>query len=164
MINTLSAGGIFTAIGRDKRGNVLWEENFHNLITTEGLNHSNDVLFAGATQTAAWYIGAKGTGTAVLADTMASHAGWSEVTAYDEAVRQTFVETASSGGVTSNTGNLALITASSAITVAGLFLCSLATKGGTTGILLVAGDFSSSKTLATGETLTMGYTYTLANA
>lgn len=158
------AGGVFRAIARKKDGSVKWAEKFHNMLTTEGLNHAVDVIFSGATQTATWYIGAKGAGTVALTDTMASHAGWSEVTAYDEATRQAFVETAASGGQTSNTGNLAKITASSTITVAGLFITSNSTKGGTTGILLAAGDFASSKTLDAGETLDLGYNFTMANA
>ena len=66
----------------DKDGNVKWEENKKNLITTVGLNHILDTQFHAGTQNTTWYIGLKGAGTPVAADTMASHSSWAELTGY----------------------------------------------------------------------------------
>ena len=41
----------------DKDGNVKWEENKKNLITTVGLNHILDTQFHAGTQNTTWYIG-----------------------------------------------------------------------------------------------------------
>ena len=43
----------------DKDGNIKWEENKKNLITTVGLNHILDTQFHATTQVTAWYIGLK---------------------------------------------------------------------------------------------------------
>jgi hypothetical protein len=63
-------------------GEVKWVEEFDNLVTTEGKNDILDKYFKGSAYTAAWYLGLKGTGSAAVGDTLASHAGWAEVTPY----------------------------------------------------------------------------------
>jgi len=150
--------------GRD--GKLKWVDEFDNLVTTEGLNDALDKHLKGAAYTAAWYVGlTDGTPDVVLADIMSSHAGWVEVTAYDEAVRQTLVLGTPSGGSVSNTASKAVFTVSANGTViGGAFVVSVSTKGGTTGVLYGGGAMAEGdRTLADGDTLTVTVTLTTAN-
>lgn len=151
----------------DKYGNLKWVDTFKNLVTNEGLDHLLDVALSGATQVSTWYVGlTDGTPTTAAGDTLASHAGWSEVTAYDEAARQTW----SDGGVSSqnvdNSASKASFTISTnSTTVGGAFLASDSTKGGTTGTLYAVGAFSAGdKSLDASDTLQVTATFTTAAA
>src|SRR5487761_2548757 len=55
--DAIRATGVFTATCRDKDGNVLWEEQFHNLLTTVGKNLLLDEGLAGSAYTATEYMG-----------------------------------------------------------------------------------------------------------
>ena len=71
---------------RDPQGNIKWVEEIHNIIVNVGLDDILDKYYKGSTYTASFFVGlTDGTPTVAAADTMASHAGWTEVTAYDEA-------------------------------------------------------------------------------
>ena len=147
---------------RDKDGNLKWEESRDNLVTTEGLNDVLNKYFKGSAYTAAWYVGLKGAGTIAIGDTAASHAGWSENTTYSESVRQTLTLGTVSAASVNNSASKAVFTINGAATIAGAFLISNSTKGGTTGTLFSASDFSSSRTLASGDTVTITVTLTAA--
>lgn len=147
---------------RDSEGNLKWEESRENLVTTEGLNDVLNKYFKGSAYTAAWYVGLKGAGTIAIGDTSASHAGWTESTAYAEAARQTLTLGTVSAASVSNTASKAVFTMNGTATIAGAFLISVSTKGGTTGTLFSASDFSTSRTLASGDTVTVTVTLTAA--
>src|SRR5690349_13093819 len=66
----------------DKDGKLKWTETIENLVTTEGKNDILDKYFKGSAYTASWFLGLKGTGSAAVGDTLASHAGWTEQTPY----------------------------------------------------------------------------------
>ena len=105
-------------------------------ITDEALDHYNDVALHGETPITTWYIGlidSSGYSTLAAGDTLASHAGWTECTAYDEGARQEWTEGASSGGETTNAAGVEF-TMSDTKTVKGAFICSAAS--GTSGVLL----------------------------
>src|SRR5688500_212711 len=75
---------------RDGRLLDAWE--FDNLVTTVGKNYYLDAaLKTGSGGTPAIYVGLVtgpgGSNTYAAADTMASHAGWSESTAYSQGTR-----------------------------------------------------------------------------
>jgi len=152
---------------RDKTGRLKWTEQFNNLVVTAGLNDSLDKHLKGSGYTAAWYIGlTDGTPTPAAGDTMASHAGWVEVTAYDEAARQTATFGTVAAGSVDNSGSPAVFTISTNATViGGAFLVTVSTKGGTTGVLYGVGAFSAGdKTLDDNDTLTVTVTCTAAAA
>lgn len=132
----------------DRQGNLKWAEEVHNLVTTEGKNDIIDKYFKGSAYTAAWYLGLAGTGTKAAADTLASHAGWSEVTPYAGNRPAITWGTTSAG---SNTASAVAITINASATVAGAFLSSVNT--GTSGKLYSATDFSASRSVASGDTL-----------
>jgi hypothetical protein len=121
---------------------VKWVDGFENLVTT-----------LGKTDTAAWYLGLKGTGTAVVGDTAASHGGWSEVNPYT-GNRPAITFGTTSGG--SNTATAVAYTITGTATVAGAFVQSVNT--GTTGTLYSAGDFAASRSVLSGDTLNVTLT------
>lgn len=159
-------GGIFVVECRDPRGRLKWRDTAKNLVVNVGLDHILDVLFKGGTPTNPWYVGlTDGTPTVAAGDTMASHAGWVEVVAYDEATRQEFVEGAIASQSLNNSASKAAFTISSdSTTIGGAFLASNSTRGGSTGTLLCVGAFTGGdKSADDGDTLQVQYTYSAAD-
>lgn len=147
--------------------NPKWVEEFDNLVTNEGLNDSLDKHFKGSGYTAAWYVGlTDGTPTPAAGDTMASHAGWAEVTAYDEANRQALtLGTVASQSVDNSASKATYTISTNSTTIGGAFLTTNNTKGGSTGILYGVGAFTAGdKVLDDGDTLTVTVTLTAAAA
>lgn len=148
-------------------GALKWRDDIHNLVTTIGKNKTMDTIL-GNTAGGAIVLGLKGTGTAVIADTQASHASWTEVggtnaPAYTGS-RPTPTFNAASAGAKATTSAVSFSMTSSG-TVAGCFINigGSATKDDTTGTLFSAGDFTGgSKTVASGDTLAVTYTATAA--
>lgn len=159
--------GRWSIVCRDKHGNEKWRDVIENLVTNAGLNHLLDVALSGATQVTSWYVGlTDGTPTAAAGDTMASHDGWTEVEAYDEATRVAWTDGGVSNQSVSNSGSAAEFTISTnSTTVGGAFLVSNSTKGGTTGTLYAVGAFSAGdKQLDDSDVLTVTATFTAAAA
>ena len=166
LISHATIGGVFECEANDGLGVV----RTNNLITTEGCNYLLLVGIAGGTQRGTFYV-APFSGTAAVADTLTGATFTStqiELTNanYTETTRVEFVESVPTGKSTNNTANPATITAASAsTTIWGLGLLSTSTKSDTTGVLLAAAKYSSSRVLATsGDTLGIKYTLTLANS
>lgn len=164
-----SAGGVFTVSCYDRDGNLKWSESMHNLVVNVGLQDMNTKYFTGSSYTATWYIGLYGAAASnnpAAGDTAASHAGWTEVTAYSQATRPaaTFgTATTANPSVISNTASPAQFSINGTTTVGGAFLISNNTKGGTTGTLFSAADFQSpgDRSVVSGDTLNVTYTFNL---
>lgn len=162
-------GGVFHVQCFDKDGNLKWEAEKHNLVVNVGLKDMNDKYFTGSTYTATWYIGLYGaasTNNPAAGDTAASHAGWTEVTAYSQATRPqaTFAAaTTADPSVITNSASPAVFSINGTTTVGGAFLISNNTKGGTTGILFSASDFTApgDRNVVSGDTLNVTYTFSL---
>lgn len=154
-------GHVYHVVCRDKDGNIKWEETVHNLVVTAGLNDILDKYYKGATYTAAHYVGLKLAGTIAAGDTMSSHAGWSESTAYSNANRPTFTPGTVSGGSVDNSASKASFNINGTATIAGAFLTTNNVKGGTTGTLVGATDFSVARSVLSGDTLDVTVTATL---
>lgn len=163
---SIKVGGEFVVTCRDPDGNIKWVEKAKNIVTNVGLQHILDILFVSATsQVDPWYVGlTDGTPSVAAGDTMSSHAGWSEVTAYDEANRQTFTD-ARTGQSVDNDGNEAVFTIdTNSTTIGGAFLCSDNTVGGSTGTLLCVAAFTGGdKSADDNDTLTVDYTFSAAD-
>lgn len=142
-------------------GEVKWVEEFDNLVTTLGKNLILDTFLAGSAYTASLKFGLKGAGSAAAGDTMASHAGWSEITAYS-GNRPTPAFSAASGG-SKATSAASAFSITGPATVAGLILISggTTTPGNTTGTLVSAGDFAASRGVDNGDTLNASYSLAL---
>lgn len=151
----------------DKDGNLKWEDTNSNTVVNEGLDDVLDKYLKGSAYTAAFYVGlTDGTPTVAAGDTMSSHAGWAEVTAYDEAVRQTLtLGTVSSQSVDNSASKATFTISTNSTTVGGAFVTTNSTKGGSTGTLYGAAALSAGdKSLDDGDTLQVTVTLTAASA
>ena len=168
--DSASAKGVYKIQCHDKDGNLKWEDEAPNLVVNEGLQDMNAKYFTGTTYTAAWYLGLYGSGATnspAAGDTMASHAGWTEVTAYSQATRPacTFgTPTTANPSVATNSASPATFSINGTTTIGGAFVTSNNTKGGTTGTLYSAADFSApgDRSVVSGDTLSVTYTLSLA--
>ena len=164
------AGGVFTVecVGPD--GQIKWAEKFHNLVVNEGLQDMNSQYFKGSGYVAAWYVGlveGPGSGNTYSAgDTLASHAGWTELaasTAYTGNRKAAVFGTATTAdpSVISNSASPASFAMLvNGTTVAGALLCSAAS--GTSGVLFSVGSFTGGdKFVDNGDTLNVTYTFSL---
>jgi hypothetical protein len=103
--------------------------------------------------------------TYAAADTMSSHAGWTEAVPYSDANRVTATWGSASGQSISNSGSPASFTINGTATVAGCFLTTNNTKSGTSGTLVGVGNFTGGdRSVASGGTLTVTVTATAASA
>lgn len=156
--------GQWRVVCRRPDGTIRWVEEAPNLIVNAGLDHILDAVLSAATQITTWYIGLKNAGSGAAGDTMASHAGWTENQNYSEANRVQWQEGGVSGQSIDNSGNVASFSINAnGQTIAGMFLTSDNTKGGTTGTLFSVTDFSSSKSADSGDTLEVTYTVSAAD-
>jgi hypothetical protein len=145
----------YDVVCRGADGREKWRDGFRNLVTTVGRNLIGNIVFRDTAKSAGWYVGLKGAGTPLAADTMASHANWSEVTDYDEADRQTLTLAAFSSATSNNTAAPAVFNINATVTVTGCFVVDSATKGGSAGTLYSLGDFSVARALDDGDELTV---------
>lgn len=162
LVEAGGARGIFRA-ALTRNGQIVWEDEFNNLVFTAGKNELLDKGFAGASYTAAWYmflVDGASAPTFNAADTAASHAGWSENTGYSNATRPAISWAAADAGAKSSTGTAFNINASG--TIAGAGVATNSTKGGTTGIFYSGGAFTGgNRSVLSGDTLTVTWTGSL---
>lgn len=133
-------------IGPD--GQVKWRETVRNLVTTPGKTDIIDKYLKGSAYTAAWYLLLKGAGSIAAGDTLASHAGWTELTPYAGNRPAITWGTTSAG---SNTATAVSISINATATIAGAGCCTVNT--GTSGVLYNMSDFAASRSVASGDTL-----------
>jgi hypothetical protein len=169
-IEKVKAGGVFTVQCFDKDGNLKWEAKEHNLVVNVGLKEMNEKFFTGSGYNAAWFLGlvaGPGAGNTYAAgDTMASHGGWTEVTAYSQATRPACsfgTATTADPSVISNGSSVAVFSINGTATVGGAFLTNENTKGGTTGILFSAANFQApgDRAVVSGDILNVVYEFSL---
>jgi hypothetical protein len=131
-----------------------------------GIANMNGVYFASSTQSTTWYLGlvtGPGSGTTfAAADTLASHAGWTENTDYSGNRKSVTFGSATTANpsVITNSASPSSFAMTGTATIAGAFLTNVAT--GTSGVLFSAGDFTGGdKSVASGDTLNVTYTFSL---
>jgi hypothetical protein len=161
------AGGVFHVECFDKDGNLKLKTSEHNLVVNEGLQSMNTQYFKGSTYTAAFYLGlitGPGSGTTYVAtDTLASKS-WTEFTNYSGSRKAVTFGTATTAdpSVISNSASPSQfsITSTGGV-VAGAFLCTV--SSGTSGVLFSESDFQSpgDRTVVSGDTLNVTYTFSL---
>lgn len=130
-------------------GKLKSADETRNTVVTVGKNYLNDTTFRQGTG-ANWFMAIKGTGNAAAADTMASHAGWAETTAYT-GNRLTATIAAAVGGTSTVTPGTFAMTGT--YTAAGAFITTGTVAAGTVGTLYSAGDFGVTRTGGTGDSL-----------
>ena len=154
----------------DKDGNLKWVAESDNLVVNVGLQYMAGVALTSTTQITAWYVGLFGAAASnnpAAGDTMSSHIGWTEVTAYSESTRvlaSFAAATNANPSVVTNTASKAVFTINGTTTVGGAFLTSGSAKSGATGTLFSAADFSSpgDRSVVAGDVLNVTYTFSLA--
>jgi len=161
------ATGYYKAECYDAEGNLKWTAENHNLVVNVGLQYMAGSALTGTTAGSSWYIGLYGAGasnTPAATDTLASHAGWTEITPYSGNRPSAGLTAATNANpsVVTNTSSPTSFTINATATVGGAFLCNAAS--GTTGILFSASDFQSpgDRTVASGDTLRVTYTFSLS--
>lgn len=174
---TVGIAGHYHVVCRDAEGNVKWEEQFPNLVNAVGKELMLDTLLSGSSYTTVGpFLGLidGAAPTFLAADTMASHAGWTEFINYTvggSPVRGTAVfGAASSSGlspanVTSKTASAITYTITGAGgTVSGCFLVTgsgaSSTQNNTSGTLYSAGAFATAKITTAGDTVSVTYSTT----
>jgi len=162
---SLKAHGRYVLECRDKDGNVRWRDEIRNLVTTQGKNDQLDKHLAGASYTAAWYMGliSSVSYSAVAAGDTAAQVngsnGWKEsglanAPAYTGNRPAMAFSAASAGVKATSTGCSFAFTGAG--TIKGAFVASAATKDGTTGVLYSAGLLSGGdRAVASGDTLSV---------
>jgi hypothetical protein len=159
---------------RDAAGNLKWEEEFPNLVVAIGKQLMLDTLLRGSAYTVVGpFLGLINNSTSfAAADTMTSKT-WTELTTYTvggNAVRGTasFAASTSSGttpsNVTTSTATAITYTMTGSATVYGCFLVTgtgaVSTLSSTAGTLYSEGNFSTAKTVTSGDTVTVTYSTT----
>lgn len=175
---TVGIEGYYKVECRDKDGNLKWEESFPNLVNAVGKELLLDTLLSttGTYTTVGPFLGliSGSSPTFDAADTMSSHAGWTEFTNYTvggSPVRGTavFAAATSSGSSPANVTSCAASAITYTITggggtVGGCFLVTgsgaVSTQGSTAGTLYSAGAFAVAKITTAGDTVSVTYSTT----
>jgi hypothetical protein len=169
--------GVYHVVCRDADGNIKWQDEFPNLVNAVGKELMLDTLLSGSSYTTVGpFLGliSGASPTFAAADTMTSHAGWTEFIAYTvggSAVRGTASFSAATSTGTTPT-NVTTKTASAITytitggggTVGGCFLVTgsgaSSTLNNTSGTLYSAGAFSTAKITTAGDTVSVTYSTT----
>ena len=159
-VESVNATGRYEVSCLDANGNIKWEDLIENLVVTVGKANLLNVYLASSTQTTTWYLGLVSGATSPTyadADTISSHAGWTESAAYSNATRPqaVFGTPTSTNSISSSQATFNINTTA---TIAGAFLVNDNTKGGTTGTLYSAGSFATSRSVISGDSLLVTYT------
>jgi hypothetical protein len=174
---TVGIEGAYHVVCRDVEGNVKWEDQFSNLVVAVGKQLMLDTLLSGSAYTTVGpFLGliSGASPTFAAADTMASHAGWTEFTAYTvggSAVRGTasFSSATSAGTTPANVTTKPATAITYTITgaggtIGGCFLVTgtgaVSTISNTSGTLYSAGAFATAKTTTAGDTVSVTYSTT----
>jgi len=168
------ASGKYYVECHDKDGNLKWSAESKNLVVNAGLRYMAGSALTSVTQITTWYLGLYGAGasnTPAAGDTMASHAGWTEIAPYSNATRVVAsfaTATTANPSVVTNTASPAVFNINATATVGGAFLTSSSPKtpnsGFDAGTLFSAADFGSpgDRSVVSGDTLSVTYTFSLA--
>lgn len=144
---------------RSKSGLLLARYDIKNTIVDAGMNYLLQTGFNLGAALNPWYIGLiDSTGFTAIAgaDTMASHAGWAESTAYSNATRPTWTSGAAASRAITNAAAVNF-NINATVTVKGLFIVSNNVKGGTTGTLWSAALFGTASIFNNGDILAATY-------
>jgi len=159
----LQMGGVFDVECFGPDGQLKWRDQAVNKIVNVGLNHILGVEFYGTAQVlaAGWYVGLAGSSpTPAAGDTMASHAGWTEVAAYSQANRPGWGPGAPSSQQVTN-ASAAVFSINGSTTVGGAFIVTNNMISGTTGTLFSCAAFTQgNKSCSNGDTVNVTYTLT----
>lgn len=165
-------GGFFEIIGR-RAGRTVVGGHYHgpehlfrdvckNLVTSVGLTYITGAGLLGVAADSTWFVGLADANPAFAAgDTLASHAGWTEATEYDEVNRQAWTGVAGAAGAASNSSSPSVFTINATISVEGAFIASVNT--GTSGTLLCEAPMAVQRDLIDNDVITVIYNWGAAD-
>jgi hypothetical protein len=167
----LAPHAIYHVICIDKDGNLKWEDSFQNTVMTLGKNDVLNKYFSNTAAGASFLglISSSGYSAIAAADTMASHAGWTEAGNANAptytAPRKTLTaawSAASAGSMSTAATQDFAITGSGTVKGAFINIGGVSTVDNTTGLLYSAGLFSApgDRVVANGDTLKVTVTLT----
>lgn len=154
----LSFRGKFLAELFSPDGQRLWRKRVRNSVLDPALDDILQVYFAGGTPKTSWFLGLidNQSFTGVDGgDSLLSHPGWLENINYSQGARAAWSPSIG-GGLASNAASQAF-TFTKGVSLAGMFVASNSTKGGTSGLLWSAGLFGQPKAVAAGQILRLSY-------
>jgi len=157
-------GGVFHGqLIRD--GKVIDEWETHNLVVNQGLDSILGVYFTGVTPITSWYLAPfTGNYTPVATDTASTIvSNATECTAYTSTTRVAYSGVEGSQQCT-NSASPAVFTFNASATIYGAFLTSASTKSSTSGTLFAAAQFSTAKSVASNDQLSLTYTFSAASS
>lgn len=159
-ISKFQPRGMYLVEHRNKAGKLIGVYRVPNGIVDEGMEMILDTMFFAGSQSSTWYIGLvdnSGFTAFADADTMSSHAGWSESTVYSQATRPQWTVGAASSRQSTNASTVDFSINGSA-TLKGIFITDNNVKSGTSGNLWSTAAFSSTVSVSSGDTLKITYT------
>ena len=147
----------------DWKGNLKWDENFKNLIVTEGRNQYLDSTLKTGDASPTWFVGLKNTTATIAGDVMATK-GFVELIPYSEATRPAWTAGSIAAGSIDNDSSKAVFSITGTSTIFGAFMVDDNTVSGTTGTLLGAGNFGASRAVLNGDTLNVTITCSITSS
>jgi len=141
-----------------RSGVLIAEHAFPNAVVDLGANLLLETMFRGAAQRN-WYIGLINSGVVLNnADTMGSHAGWTELASYSEGARPQWIvnNPVATRRLVNAAPDAGIFHFPGAATLAGAFLTDDATKGGAAGVLFCTATVTS-LSLTAGDAVTISY-------
>lgn len=156
----MGLNGKFIVTHLDKEGNVKGEHEFPNGIVTVGINHILETQFRAGTPITSWFVALINNAgfTAIPdADTMSSHSGWTELSAYAAGTRPSWTAGAAAARAMTNSATVDF-TMNATNVVKGIFITSSSTKDGTTGTLWSTATFASNASVVNSDVLKITYT------
>ena len=155
----------------DKDGNLKWTDTFKNIVVNEGLDDILTQYWTGSGYTASFFVGlTDGTPTVAAGDTLDSHAGWVEITAYlmSPDVKPTLTLGAVASQSVDNSASVAAFSITGTATVGGAFITTDNSRligSPLGGILVAAGAFTGGdRAVANGDTLNVTVTLTASSS
>jgi hypothetical protein len=148
-----------------RAGKRIHREWARNGVTDDGINTVLEGIFNSGALSDPWFIGLiNSSGFTQLSptDTMSSHAGWTELTAYDEfgtnPGREEYDSAAAATRMVTNTASPAVFTFNSTNTVRGAFLVDDdGDPTPTVGILLATATFTTPRAVEDDDVITLTY-------
>lgn len=137
-----------------------------NIVTLQGKNALNDIMFHAATQITAWFVAIFNTNTTCVNTMTYAVPVYTESSDYTEATRPAWVEGASSSQIITNTASRAVFTMNGTTTIYGCGLVgggtSAATKSDVAGggTLYSASKFDAAKSVVATNVLSVGISIT----
>ena len=154
----LKLRGEFTWEVWSPEGKIVRLETITNGITVDGITDMFEQYLRQGTGITPYFglIESVGYSSVSSLDTMAAHAGWTEVTDYNEATRPAWAPDVVASATATNSIK-GLFTMTAAKDVKGLFITTESTKSGTTGKLWCTAIFDLVNSLQSGQVARAGY-------